>query len=247
MASLSSFLKDVLNGIAGRFNVRLVNRNWGPKGYIDSFSQLRRLGFKPNIIFDVGASDGTWSVELANIFPHANYFLFEPLPECQSKLENLVKTRSNFRYFDCALGACDAVIDFNQHAGQSSFFASPQWLGKKTRVSVHPLDELLSKQSIPWPDLLKADIQGYELEMLKGAGKCLENCSFLLLELSWLQIYEGGCTAGEVMGYLAERGFHVFDICSYSMRPLDNRLVQSDVLFAHERTGLFKDKRWTSN
>ncbi|MCU0718066.1 MAG: FkbM family methyltransferase [Pirellula sp.] len=242
---MAKVFKDLLNRIAGRFDARFVNRDWGPRGFSASFAHLKRLGFNPKSIFDVGASNGEWSLELSQVLPDSSFFLFEPLRECKDELDLLEKTRGNFRYFDCAVGASNKLLEFTKHKGQSSLLNNQYWSGEKETVHVYTLDSLVDQHSLPSPDLIKADIQGYELEMLKGASSCLQKCSFVFLEISWLQLYDGGCSAGEVMGFLSQIGYHVFDICTYSIRPVDKRLVQSDVLFAHDRTGLFSDKRWS--
>ena len=79
--------------------------------------------------------------------------------------------------------------------------------------------------------------------MLKGAENALKSCSFLFLEVSWIP-WDEGVLAGELLHWLEARGFFVYDICTYSMRPLDKRLAQSDILLASSATGLFSDKRW---
>lgn len=238
-------LKTYINKLAEKFGIRLVNRCWGPRGFMASFKDLEKSGFLPRVVYDVGASDGSWSQELKELFVDSEFFLFEPLPDYSSTLQSLEKSDDNYRYMGCGLGSETAELEFNSHDGQSSFLSSEQWKGDVIRVPVRTIDDLVSSSDCPCPDLIKADIQGFEIEMLKGAEETLRNCSFLFLEVSWIQIYEGGPAAGEVFGYLAARGFHIYDISSYSQRPYDRRLTQSDVLFAHERTGLFDEKVWS--
>ncbi|PXA03682.1 hypothetical protein DDZ13_10325 [Coraliomargarita sinensis] len=237
--------KSVINSVIKRMGVRLVNSDWGPRGFAATFAKLKQCGVELSVIYDVGASDGSWALETKKVFPRATYALFEPLSEYRATLVNLADGDSHIKFLRCALGSTRGEFELNCHDGQSSFLESTSWKTQRLKVPVETLDDLVETNKLPPPSLIKADIQGYELEMLKGAEETLKSCNFLFLEVSWLQIYEGGPYAGEILGFLAERGFHVYDICSYSMRPLDGRLTQSDVLFAHERTGLFSKRCWS--
>ena len=239
--------KILVNQFFSRFGLRVVNCDWGPRGFMATFNKLKQEKMNPKEIYDVGASNGSWSLELEQLFPDSNYTLFEPLTEHRKELSALASRKENFSFCDVALGSEVGECYFNTHEGQSSFLESTQWKGEKTKVVVSTIDEMVRAGKAPSPNLIKADIQGYELEMLKGAEKALHSCDFIFLELSWLQIYKDGPYAGEILGYLDRKGFKVFDICTYSLRPLDDRLTQSDVLFAHERTGLFANKRWANS
>lgn len=238
-------LKKLTNLLLKSFGARAVNSDWGPRGFMASFAELKAAGFSPSVVYDVGASDASWSLELKTLYRDSDFVLFEPLPEYEKKLTKVCREQTGFSYQRCGLGAESANLQFNVHDGQSSFLSSEQWRGETIEVPVKRIDDLVADGQCSLPDLIKADIQGFEVEMLKGAVGTLQSCNFIFLEVSWLQIYEQGPYAGEVLGYLAERGFHVYDICSYALRPYDRRLTQSDVLFAHERTGLFAERRWS--
>lgn len=242
---MNQSIRGGINILLRSIGLRLVNSEWGPRGFLASFSRLKALGHYPNIIYDVGASDGSWSGKLRSVFPDATYVLFEPLERHRAQLKSLSAANTKTFFHSVALGAREKGQLLNVHDGQSSFFKSSQWSGGKQDVPVKTIDSLVRRGECPPPDLIKADIQGYELEMLNGAAQTLESCSFLFLEVSWIQLYENAPSAGEVFAFLSERDFHVFDICSYSTRPLDQRLTQSDVCFAHRRTGLFDDRRWS--
>ena len=54
-----------------------------------------------------------------------------------------------------------------------------------------------------------ADVQGFELEVLKGAEKCLKSTQLFLLEVSYLSIYEEIPLAHEVMSYAGSKGFRI--------------------------------------
>lgn len=235
-------IKHLTNALLDRVGLRLVNAHWGPRGFQVAFSKLKDLGHQPAVIYDVGASDGSWSMDLADIYPKSKYLLFEPLSEHEASLRCCLAKHPAWEYHACALGAENSTMSLHVHGGQSSFLESEQWKGHAQEVKILSVDSAMDKGLLPQPELIKIDVQGFEMEVLKGAETALKSCAFLFLELSWLQIYEHGPYAGEVLGYLAERGFHVFDICTYSMRPRDGRLTQSDILLAHERTGLFACK-----
>lgn len=236
--------RNSTNGLLNKFGVRLVSSHWGPRGYISSFRQLQKTGFKPKYIYDIGASDGSWSLALQKVFGNSHYILFEPLPEHYKALREICQFNDSMSFKNYALGSSRGKLELYQRGGMSSFLELGCSKGSVFEANVSTIDNLVESGECPLPELIKADIQGFELEMLKGCENTLKTCSVLFVEVSWLQIYERGPMAGEVIGFLAERGFHVYDICSYAMRPYDQRLTQSDILFVHERTGLFDEKRW---
>ena len=94
------------------------------------------------------------------------------------------------------------------------------------------------------PDFLKLDVQGYELEILKGAPWLLEHLQFILCEVSLLEINKGCPLITEVLGFMDENGFIPYDICSFIRRPLDRALWQTDILFIKKSQALIANKNW---
>lgn len=243
-SSLRSASRGVLNGILGKFNCRLINANWGPRGFLHAFQRVRKLGAAPRLVLDGGASTGVWTRQCLSVFPEASYLLIDPLEENVAPLSQLA-ANPRVQYWRGVLASSAGEIPFHLHGDQSSPLASQFSQDPATLVPARTLDSFLGNELDAPPDLIKLDVQGYELEILKGAEECLRSTEFLLLELSYRQIYEGGPLAHEVIAYLGERGFRIYDICTYTQRNSDGELAQSDVLFARETSRVFQSERWT--
>jgi hypothetical protein len=143
-----------------------------------------------------------------------------------------------------ALGAAPGELELWAHGDQSSFLRSKDFPGQRRCVEIRTLDTFIETHSLQAPMLLKADVQGYELEVLKGAGRCLEMTEVLLLEVSFRRFYDECPLAHDVVGYLGAKGFRVYDICSFVQRPADNELIQCDMVFAREGSRLFAYEGW---
>ncbi|MEO6981194.1 MAG: FkbM family methyltransferase, partial [Mucilaginibacter sp.] len=89
------------------------------------------------------------------------------------------------------------------------------------------------------------DTQGYELEILKGGEKTLAHAEFVLLEVSFLDIYINCPLITDTVSFMKQRGFVVYDICTLMKRPLDNALFQADFLFVKEDSVFRKNKQWS--
>ena len=91
-------------------------------------------------------------------------------------------------------------------------------------------DDCAFRHQLPTPDLIKLDVQGFELEVLRGAEKSLAQTKAVLLEASFQNFYQGQCRFDELVSWLAAAGLHVraFGHGTALGRPL----VQSDVLFS---------------
>ena len=92
--------------------------------------------------------------------------------------------------------------------------------------------------------MIKLDTQGYELEVLKGGENTFKNAKAVLMEVSLLDIYKDSPLVSDVVAYMAERNFFLYDICSLMRRPLDGALYQSDFLFIKKDSELRNNKRW---
>lgn len=108
-------------------------------------------------------------------------------------------------------------------------------------VEVRTLDELVVTENLLPPDFIKADVQGMELDVLRGAEGVLESVELLLLESSFRRMYTNAPLADEVISFLSKQQFRIYDIVSYSVALAEStgELVQADVLFARDGSPLF--------
>jgi FkbM family methyltransferase len=236
--------KSTLNSIARIFGARIVGADWGPRGVPTALRRAKARGFHPGSVIDVGASNGQWTRECRVVFPEAQYLLIDPLDANKSALVAMAKDDTRVSVWQGAIGAVPGNLLLHCHGDQSSFFPSKDFLGSEKKVEVRTLDSFLTTGNLPSPFLIKADVQGYELEVLKGAGRCLQGTELLLLELSFRQYYEGGALAHEVVSFLGERNFHMYDICTYIQRPADNELVHADLMFVRRDSPLLAREGW---
>jgi hypothetical protein len=91
---------------------------------------------------------------------------------------------------------------------------------------------------------MKLDVQGAELRVLAGAGRLLTTTELLILEVSLYRFLAGAPIFHEVVAFMAERGFAVFDVAGLLRRPLDGSLAQVDLCFAREDGMLRASQRW---
>ena len=200
----------------------------------------------PKVCLDIGAYQGTWTLDLKGIFPATAILMLEGQSEKEEALKKLKEQFSDVDYRIALLGAQESSVTFQKYETASSVLTEHHATGATTEtIKLQLLDKLVEKTPFENPDLIKIDTQGYELEILKGGEKTLLSAEFVLLEVSMLDIYKNGPLVADVIAFMNARGFVLYDICSLMRRPLDKALFQSDFLFAKENSVFRKDKRWS--
>ena len=242
--SWREFTKTMLNAFAGRFGARLVGAGWGPRGVWSALERVKALGFTPGSVADVGAADGQWTQRCRKIFPEAAYLLADPLEENRGPLERLAGEDQRIHLWHGLIGAERGELALFCHGDQSSVYGSRDFSGPALTVPVRTLDEFMAEGWLSGPLLIKADVQGHEVEVLRGAQNCLKACEALVLEVSFRPCYDGGALAHEVLNFLGERGFYVYDLLSYVQRPADQNLMQGDVMFVRHDSALLSRDGW---
>jgi FkbM family methyltransferase len=210
-----------------------------------SFKNIKKCGFDPKVIFDIGAYEGKWTEEVMEIFPGSKYYLFEAQESKRNTLHSFCETRHH-HYTINLLGAEDEKeVVFNEYETASSVFTEHFLTAAVTQTKkLYTLDTILKKNNWPLPDFVKIDTQGYEVEILKGANGAINHAEAILLEVSFIDIYKSQPLAIDVVNFMDSRNFQVYDICTLMRRPLDNALFQADILFVKKDSKLVADKRW---
>ena len=207
---------------------------------------MRDLGFIPRTIHDVGASDGKWTCQCLKVFPNAQYFCVEPLDEHQPYWARLNAEHPNISCWQGCLGSQTGKAILNVDRDGSSILLG-HWgnpYGTQEEVTVESLDNIVLQGICTPPDLIKLDVQGYELEVLKGATRALSKTEAIIAEVSFFSFQTGMPVVHEVVKQLAEYGFVVYDILSLALRPLDGAVGQADLLFLREEHPLRSSNKW---
>lgn len=203
--------------------------------------QIRKVGFVPQTAIDVGVAYGTF--ELYETFPEAYQLLVEPLQEYEGVLKEIgAKFRGSYVIAAASDKAGSVTLNVHPDLPGSSILHQSEGAhadGVPREVPTVTLDHLALEKKLSGPYLLKADVQGAELQVLSGAPKILKETEVVILEVSLLQGYKGVPQFYEVVSYLKERGFVVYDIFGGHIRPLDGALAQIDLAFVKE-DGLFR-------
>jgi FkbM family methyltransferase len=225
-------MKRLLNRLRGR------RGGQGPRGSLaEVIANTRRLGFEPGTVIDIGVAWGT--PELYAGFPEARHLLVEPLAEYEPSLQGICE-RYRAEYVLAAAGSEPGELEMAVHRVPT--LSSP--LGDRggdvagataaRRVPMVRVDELVAERGLPGPYVIKADVEGSELQALEGASGLLGQTELVLLETSLWRFWPDAPLVGDVVAWMRERGFAVYDLWGGHLRPLDGALAQVDVAFARE-------------
>jgi FkbM family methyltransferase len=195
---------------------------------------LKKNGFSPVSIIDCGAYVGSWTRMIKDIFPSSKVLLIEANPE---KEINLQKVQSEYPqtvdYAISLLGAENRTnMKFYKMEMGSSILAEQSNIPRDILVlPMKTLDEIASEKGFLNADFIKIDVQGYEIEVIKGATKVLKNAELILLEVSFLQYNKDAPLFGEVVNFMNSLGFIVYDIGTLLRWGTDSILLQGDLIF----------------
>lgn len=151
---------------------------WGMDA--ESAAAARTIRVAQPVLFDVGANRGDWSKGMERHFPDARFFLFEPQPALQEVLrQSGLPNMTLFPYgVSAQKGSVDLLVSNRDHGVASIHERRDSWCAEDTyssiRIPVVALDDIIREHGISRVDFVKLDIEGHEIEALKGAHASLE-------------------------------------------------------------------------
>lgn len=224
-----------------------IQKTGKEKSLTTVLAHAQKMGFAPATVIDGGAARGNWSRECAAVFPDAKYLLIEPLTEYEKDLQDAVRTIKQATVVPLVLKSESGTASFNVHPdleGSSLFMEQGGTAvnGFTRALPAGTLDAVIAEKGAEGPYLLKLDVQGAELDVLRGAEETLKKTEYVILETSLFAAYDNVPLLHEVIAFMAERGFVPYDILGLLYRPLDGALCQADICFVREK-GRFRERR----
>jgi FkbM family methyltransferase len=192
-------------------------------------------------VVDVGANRGQFALAARHRWPAARVFSFEPLAKPAATFRRVFHHDELVVLHEAAIGprAEWATMHLSRKDDSSSLLAITQLQDSifpgtdevgTVGVEMAPLADSLTDAEILRPALLKIDVQGFELEVLRGCEPLLAAFDHVYCECSFVELYEGQGLAGAVIEWLAARGFTLAGVFNAAY-DADGRAVQADFLF----------------
>ena len=193
----------------------------------------------PKIIYDIGAHIGTWSLLAKAFIPDSIIHAFEPIESHITEFQNRISDIKDINLHQVALGNQTGNISINitNRSDASSLLEAAELVDeqygvKKDReqmIKIFTLDDYIITQKIPLPDFIKLDVQGYELEVLKGAQQCINHAKWILCEVSFYPYYQNQPLFYDIFEHLKNYSYNIYAFGSET--PTGSILTQIDVLF----------------
>lgn len=156
----------------------------------DFYTETKRASIiqKKPVILDIGANIGQFIVAVKSFYPEAVIYSCEPDEDVFKILKKNALNYKNVKVYNYGL---------SNKSGQSVFYKSEEfseWSGlkpldghkySKTQIDLRQGDQLF--KSIKLIDLIKIDVEGAELEVLKGMKNIISRSKYILLEASILR------------------------------------------------------------
>jgi FkbM family methyltransferase len=206
-----------------------------------SIEHTRALGGRTfATVVDVGANRGQFALFARKTFPTARVYLFEPLRNCGKLLNKLFGTDQAVAIHNVAIGPRDETKEINVAAQDDSSSLLPigaeqskifgTVLRRREVVRILPLSKVIERTDIVAPALLKIDVQGFELEVLKGCDGLLDAFETIYVECSFIELYNGQAKAAKVIDFLHQRQFALGGVFNQCI-DVRHGPVQADFLF----------------
>jgi len=162
-----------------------------PKPHVDYLKNIA-IDFEPKVIYDIGANVLSWTREARKIWPSAEVVVFDAIQTAE-----FLYKENNLKYHIGVLSKEDnAVVKFYEniiHPAGNSYYKE---IGHNKSNDIYPeesfteqktmtLSSVVIKNNFKLPDLIKIDVQGAELDIIKGGMDIINNAKYLIVELQY--------------------------------------------------------------
>lgn len=217
---------------------RLPLSRYFPRGFSWPYDVQRFAGTRrAEVIFDVGANVGQTVERLVRYFPQAEIFSFEPDRRCFAELQRRFGGNARVHLHGLAVGAAPgtATLQLNDDSQLNTLVGAVSG-ATSAAVEVTTLDAFAASAGISHIDLLKIDVEGWELEVLRGADRLIadHNVVFVLAEASFSHREPSMQPFASLHGEMEKRGFVLggfYDQKRYG--PRNEFVLFGNVLYVH--------------
>jgi beta-1,4-mannosyl-glycoprotein beta-1,4-N-acetylglucosaminyltransferase len=212
----NKYVLEMLNNHYNRFDM--------PFSHV-SFIEKLSLEFNPKrmVIYDIGSNVLHWSQHAKVLWKDSSIYAFDAMTEMKLLYDEYNK--KNNTTFEYNVGVlCDEDykrISFYQNDEYSTGNSYYKEIGHcnshnaytenhiKHKIGMK-LETVVKNKKIPLPDLIKIDVQGAELDILKGSMKIINNAKFLIVELQHVEYNQGAPLCNKTRDFLIENGWEVY-------------------------------------
>jgi FkbM family methyltransferase len=168
----------------------------------DSHPDFCAEGNTNAVVFDIGANIGIYTVRTAKTYANCVVYSFEPNPDVFTRLKKNISLNNlnNVKLFP--LGFADRKTTAYLDAEQSTVLGRISHEKGQTEVKLETLDLFISEEPVNRIDILKIDVEGFELSVLKGAEHTLERVRKIVMECD-------KSLEEEVCAFLEDKGFRL--------------------------------------
>jgi FkbM family methyltransferase len=240
-------MKKLINNFLNLFGYKISNLDFIYDSNLNLINTIKQK--KINTVIDVGANEGQFATKIINSGFEGNIISFEPLSSAHTKLLNIVKSFKSHNKVNwiaekrMAIGNKNkkTIINISGNSESSSILKIlPKHTSlKPTSITVGKEDvmmkkmdnylDLVSKQNGPY--LLKIDTQGYEMEVLKGSKNILNIVSYLLVEVSLVELYQGQKLLKDILDFLSKKNFKIWSVDRVMGNKKTGQTYQLDIFF----------------
>lgn len=231
-----------------RFN-KILNENNSKSSIQEleyTLSEMRVLDFlnknKIGSLIDIGASVGDFMALTKTVYPQSIIHAFEPIPHVFKSLTTRFKEYDDIFYYNIVLGNKEGFIDFYQNDYSQSSSVLPiakshvtefpfTQNSHKKKFTIRTLDSIAGEMKLIEPILVKVDVQGYESEVIQGGRDLFLRTDFVIVEVSFCELYEGQLLFDKINTQLSELGLVYSGNLYQIISKATGRVLQADALY----------------
>lgn len=178
--------------------------------YLMDMRKLNKM--RPPVIYDIGSCVLNWTLFARKVWPESRIIQFEPM----QWIDELYEEHGAKEYANVLLTDQDGrQVKYYQNlmlpGGNSYYKENTPAFGEEHAVmrTGYTLDTIVKERGFPYPDMMKLDTQGSEIDILKGATECLKHCYDLIVEAQHTDYNAGAPKVQEVINYIQSLGFRL--------------------------------------
>lgn len=209
-----------------------------------TLERLRRLQPEFRTVVDIGASDGSWTQAFMQVFPDAEYLMFECDERQREPIEKFSADHPNVHLKFAAASAQEGELFLIAPTLYSGAVHDNKWDDSMLSVSAATIDGEIARLQLPPPYFVKLDTHGFEIPILEGAAGIFDQIEFLMIEVYNFKVHPQSLHFSEMCSYLDQRGFRPMFLCDPLYRARDGALWQFDLIFARKERKEFEFGGW---